>query len=254
MVFVVDIGNSNIVSGVVNDGEILFNERISTDRDNTDVEFAVLFNTILELHKIDRNDIDGAIIASVVPEINSAIKKGLDKLLNCDTIIVGPGVKTGLDIKIYNPSELGADMVVAAVAAKKEYPLPLIIFDLGTATTISAVDSNGEFPGVSILAGVNTALQSIVNKASLLTNISFEKPKHLLGKNTIESLQSGVIYGTAAMMDGMIERVKKELTGEPTIVATGGISDKIVKYCEHDIIHDENLLLKGLYEVYLLNK
>ncbi|MBQ9387654.1 MAG: type III pantothenate kinase [Lachnospiraceae bacterium] len=253
MLFAVDIGNTNIVAGVMDDDEIRVFERITTDRNKTDLEYAVIFKNILDLYQITASDIDGAIVSSVVPEINSTLKNALKKLFGCRVLIVGPGVKTGLNIKIDDPAQLGADMVVAAVACINEYPLPQIIFDLGTATTISAIDKDGNFLGGVITAGVRTSVESIISKTSQLVGISFSAPKHAIGKNTVESMQSGSVFGTAAMMDGMIDRISEEL-GEPaSVIATGGLAGYIAPYCRHSIICDDNLLLKGLNIIYKKN-
>ncbi len=253
MVFTVDIGNSNIVAGVVCGKGVRFVERLSTDREKTDIEYSVLFKTILELHDVSFDGIKGAIISSVVPELTNIIADGIEKLLDKKPLIVGPGVKTGLNIKIDDPAQLGADLVVAAVASIAEYPLPQIIFDLGTATTISYVDAQGAYQGVVITAGVRTASDSIVSKASQLSKISLEAPAHVIGKNTADSLKSGAVYGTAAMMDGMIDRINSETNSDAVVIATGGIAAEIIGSCKHDIIYDDELLLKGLYIIYNKN-
>lgn len=253
MIFAVDVGNTNIVVGAIDGEDVKFVERISTDKTKTDLEYAMMFKSVLEIRKISVSDIEGSIISSVVPEINQILKTSIEKLLNKTPLIIGPGVKTGLNIKLNDPAELGADMVVAAVAAIKEYPLPQIIFDLGTATTISVISKEGDFLGGSILSGVKTSLESIINKSSLLTNISYDSPGNVIGKSTIECLKSGVVYGTASMMDGMIDKIENELKEKPTVIATGGLSSYFIKYCNHEIIFDDQLLLKGLGIIYKKN-
>lgn len=253
MIFAVDIGNTNIVCGIIKDDKIIFSERMSTDRGKNDVEYAVLIKTIIELHNINYKDIEGTIIASVVPELTGVLKSCLDKLFETSALVVGPGLKTGLNIKIDNPAQLGADLVVAAVAAIEYYPCPQIIFDLGTATTISAIDKDGGFLGVIISAGVYTSVNSLVSNTSQLQRIALNAPEKVIGKNTIESMQSGAIYGTASMIDGMIDRVSDEMNDSPTVIATGGIASSIVKSCKHDIIVDDELLLKGLNIIFKKN-
>jgi len=253
MIFAIDVGNSNIVVGAAHENEVVFVERISTNRDKTELEYADLFMTVMKLHEIHRTDICGVIISSVVPELNDIIKSAAQKLFKVEPIVVGPGVKTGLNIKIDDPAQLGSDMVVAAVAAVAEYPLPQIIFDLGTATTISVIDEKGVFRGGVISAGVRVALDSIVSHTSQLTKIGFDAPANVVGKNTIDCLKSGSIFGTAAMMDGMIDRIEKEMNFKATIIATGGLSDIIIPYCTHEIKYDDELLLKGLYLIYKKN-
>ena len=253
MVFAIDIGNSNIVAGVVCKDGVKFVERLSTDRGKTGIEYADLLLTVLRLHDVERGDIKGSIISSVVPELNQVLQLALYKLFGTEPMLVGPGVKTGLNIRIDDPAQLGADMVVGAVASIAEYPLPQIVFDLGTATTISAIDAGGAFVGCAITAGVRTAVSSIVSKTSLLTSISFEAPAHAIGKNTVDSMKSGAILGSAAMMDGMIDRMQSELGGPATVIATGGLAPYILPHCTHKIIYDEQLLLKGLYIIYNKN-
>ncbi|MBQ7247909.1 MAG: type III pantothenate kinase [Lachnospiraceae bacterium] len=253
MIFTIDIGNTNIVAGVVCRDGVRFVERMSTDRIKTDLEYTVLLKTVLDLHDIDLKNIKGSIISSVVPEVTLTIKKSLEKLFGCEPLVVGPGIKTGLNIRIDDPAQLGADMVVAAVAAIREYPLPQIILDLGTATTISVIDDKGVFLGVIIAPGVRTGLRSLAGDASQLPNISIEAPAHVIGKNTIDSMQSGAVFGNASMIDGMIERIEAETGQKATVIATGGIGYRIIPYCSHEIILDDQLLLKGLYIIYNKN-
>lgn len=254
MIFAVDIGNTNIVAGIMDGGKVVSFDRISTDRSKTDLEYAVLFKSVLDLYSLSSEQVSGAIISSVVPELNSTVKSAIFKIFKVEAMIVGPGIKTGLNIKIDDPAQLGADMVVAAVACIKEYQRPLIIFDLGTATTISVVDKDANFLGGVITAGVRTAVESIVSKTSQLVGISFDAPSHTIGTNTIDSMRSGSIFGTASMMDGMIDRITDEIKSEATVIATGGLAEYIVPYCRHKIICDDSLLLKGLSIIYEKNR
>ncbi|MCC2231491.1 type III pantothenate kinase [Lachnospiraceae bacterium CLA-AA-H215] len=253
MVFTIDIGNSNIVVGTVNRQGVLFVERMSTDHKKTELEYAILLKSAMEIHGITTNEIKGCIISSVVPPVTSVINRALEKLTGEKALVVGPGIRTGLNIKIDNPAQLGSDLVVDAVAGIAEYPLPLIIIDMGTATTMSAIDAAGNYLGGVIIPGVRVALDSMVSRTAQLPRISFEAPKKAIGKNTIECMKSGSVLGSASMLDGMIDRLEEELSQDATVVATGGIAPFITPHCKHKIICDDTLLLKGLYLIYNKN-
>ncbi|MEI3240383.1 MAG: type III pantothenate kinase [Lachnospiraceae bacterium] len=253
MVFTIDIGNSNIVVGTVNRQGVLFVERMSTDHKKTELEYAILLKSAMEIHGITTNEIKGCIISSVVPPVTSVINRALEKLTGEKALVVGPGIRTGLNIKIDNPAQLGSDLVVDAVAGIAEYPLPLIIIDMGTATTMSAIDAAGNYLGGVIIPGVRVALDSMVSRTAQLPRISFEAPKKAIGKNTIECMKSGSVFGSASMLDGMIDRLEEELGQDATVVATGGIAPFITPHCKHKIVCDDTLLLKGLYLIYNKN-
>ena len=253
MVFTIDIGNSNIVVGTVNRQGVLFVERMSTDHKKTELEYAILLKSAMEIHGITTNEIKGCIISSVVPPVTSVINRALEKLTGEKALVVGPGIRTGLNIKIDNPAQLGSDLVVDAVAGIAEYPLPLIIIDMGTATTMSAIDAAGNYLGGVIIPGVRVALDSMVSRTAQLPRISFEAPKKAIGKNTIECMKSGSVLGSATMLDGMIDRLEEELSQDATVVATGGIAPFITPHCKHKIVCDDTLLLKGLYLIYNKN-
>ena len=253
MVFTIDIGNSNIVVGTVNRQGVLFVERMSTDHKKTELEYAILLKSAMEIHGITTNEIKGCIISSVVPPVTSVINRALEKLTGEKALVVGPGIRTGLNIKIDNPAQLGSDLVVDAVAGIADYPLPLIIIDMGTATTMSAIDAAGNYLGGVIIPGVRVALDSMVSRTAQLPRISFEAPKKAIGKNTIECMKSGSVFGSASMLDGMIDRLEEELGQDATVVATGGIAPFITPHCKHKIVCDDTLLLKGLYLIYNKN-
>ncbi len=253
MVFTIDIGNSNIVVGTVNRQGVLFVERMSTDHKKTELEYAILLKSAMEIHGITTNEIKGCIISSVVPPVTSVINRALEKLTGEKALVVGPGIRTGLNIKFDNPAQLGSDLVVDAVAGIAEYPLPLIIIDMGTATTMSAIDAAGNYLGGVIIPGVRVALDSMVSRTAQLPRISFEAPKKAIGKNTIECMKSGSVFGSASMLDGMIDRLEEELGQDATVVATGGIAPFITPHCKHKIVCDDTLLLKGLYLIYNKN-
>ena len=254
MILAIDIGNTNIVLGCIRNREILFTERLSTDHFKTDLEHAISIKNVLELHSINPREIEGAIIGSVVPPITSLIQSALFKITGCQAMIVGPGLKTGLNILMDNPAQVGSDLIVGAVAGIAEYPLPLILIDMGTATTICVIDSHKNYIGGMILPGIRVSLDSLTSRTSQLPRISLDPPKRLIGKNTIECMKSGVLYGNASCIDGMIDRIEKDLGQTATVVATGGLAGKIIPLCNHSIILDVELLLKGLLLIYEKNR
>ena len=255
MILAIDIGNTNIVlGGFDGNGEISFLTRISTSLDKTEAEYAVLIKNILELNGIGLADIDGSIVSSVVPPLINIISRVMIQLAGKAPLVVGPGIKTGLNIGVGDPAELGSDLVVGAVAAMAKYPCPLIILDLGTATTISVIDAAGVFRGVIIYPGVMVSFDALTARTAQLPRISFDEPRSVIGTNSVDSMQSGLIYGNASMLDGLIERAEQELGCHATVVATGGLASKIVKHCKREIICDDNLLLDGLRIIYEKNK
>lgn len=253
MILAIDIGNTNIVLGCIQDDKILFTERLSTDHSKTDLEHAISIKTVLELHQITPKDIKGAIIGSVVPPLTNLFREALLKITDCDVMIVGPGVKTGLNILMDNPAQVGSDLIVGAVAGIAEYSLPLILIDMGTATTICVIDQNKNYIGGMIMPGMRVSLDSLTSRTSQLPKISLDPPKRLIGKNTIECMKSGILYGNASCIDGMIDRIEKDLGQKATVVATGGLAKKIVPLCTHTIHLDDELLLKGLLLIYEKN-
>lgn len=253
MILTIDIGNTNIVFGCSHNNEILFIERIATNSTKTETEYAILFKNVLELHSIDFTSIEGGIISSVVPSVTNLIKRAVKKLADVEILVVGPGVKTGLKILTDNPAQLGSDLVVDAVAGVAEYPLPLVICDFGTATTISVVNENREYLGGIIMPGVKVSLDSLVGRTAQLPKISFDPPKKVIGTNTVDCMKSGILYSTASSIDGMVERIEAELGKKATVIATGGLASTIIPLCKRDIIIDDMLLLKGLMIIYNKN-
>lgn len=255
MLLAVDIGNTNIVFGCVNEkDEVVLFERISTNHNATAAEYAVLIRTILEMNSFDVSDIDDAIMSSVVPSVTNTVKEAIRKLFCVDVMIAGPGVKTGLNILIDNPAQLGSDQAVDAVAAINEYPVPLIIIDMGTATTLSVVDSKKNYRGGLILTGMKVAADALTARTAQLPKVNFEVPPHVIGTNTIDCLKSGILYSNASALDGIIDRIEEELGEKCTAVATGGLSELVVPLCKRKIILDNNLLIKGLAIIYRKNK
>ena len=253
MVLAVDIGNTNIVIGCFGDENIIFEERLSTSHSSTALEYAVVFKTVLELNNITSELIDGCIISSVVPSVTSTVRDALRRLLIKEPMIVGPGIKTGLKILLDNPGQLGSDRVADAVAASRYYKCPSVIIDMGTATTISVINKEKAFCGGLIMPGVRVSLDSLSSRASQLPVISLEPGKRLIGTNTVDCMKSGIVYGAAASIDGVIDRIEEDLGETPTVISTGGLANKIIPFCRREIIVDEKLLLKGLMIIYNKN-
>ena len=216
-------------------------------------QYAVTIKNVLSLYTEDAKDIEDCIISSVVPSVASSVSNAVSKLCEIVPLMIGPGVKTGLNIKIDNPAQLGADLVAGAVGALSKYTLPCIVIDMGTATTISVIDKNGSFLGGVIAAGVNLTLKALAENTAQLTSIHIEAPRSVIGSNTVDCMKSGLVYGTAAMLDGLLERIEDELSYPAAVVATGGLAKEIIPHCNHTIVYDENLLLEGLREIYYKN-
>ena len=250
MILTIDIGNTNIELGVVDEQGIVFQERISTDIDRTELEYAVLIKNALEVHGLTGDEITGSIMSSVVPPLVHIIKSAIKKLIGITPMVVGAGLKTGLDIKIDNPKTLGADIVVDSVAAKEIYGAPCIVIDMGTATTITVISKNGDYVGGVIVPGVRSSLEALVSDTSQLPRVSLSSPKHFICTNTIDCMKSGIINGQAALVDGMIDRFWQELGYQTNVVATGGLSRVIIPKCNHDITLNNDLMMVGLKLIY----
>ena len=253
MILAVDIGNTNVVLGCMEDDKIHFLERMATDRRATDMEYLVRIRSVLKYRDIDPEKLEGAIICSVVPIVTMNIRPAVEQLIGKQAVVVGPGLKTGLRINIDNPGALGADRVADAVAAVNLYPVPLITIDMGTATTVGVVDETRTFIGGMIVPGVMVSLNALAGGTAQLPHISLDPPKHAIGRNTVECMQNGIIYHNAAGVDGMIERIEAQLGKKCTVVITGGLSTVIAPHCKHEMIHDPELLLKGLMILYRKN-
>ena len=250
MILTIDIGNTNIELGVVDEQDIVFQERISTDIDRTELEYAVLIKNALEVHGLTGDEITGSIMSSVVPPLVHIIKSAIKKLIGITPMVVGAGLKTGLDIKIDNPKTLGADIVVDSVAAKEIYGAPCIVIDMGTATTITVISKNGDYVGGVIVPGVRSSLEALVSDTSQLPRVSLSSPKRFICTNTIDCMKSGIINGQAALVDGMIDRFWQELGYRTNVVATGGLSRVIIPKCNHDITLNNDLMMVGLKLIY----
>lgn len=254
MILAIDIGNTNIVLGCIDREKTYFIERVSTVRTKTELEYAIDIKNVLDIYHIKRGDMEGAIISSVVPQITNLVRLAAEKILHKEVMVLGPGLKTGLNIQMDQPGQLGADLVADAVAGISEYQVPLIIFDMGTATTVSVVDSQKHYIGGMILPGLQISLDALTARASQLGGISIEAPRRVIGKNTVECMKSGILYSSAASIDGIIDRIEEELGQKVTVIATGGLAKKIVPHCRQQVILDEDLLLKGLMVIYEKNQ
>ena len=253
MILAIDIGNTNVVMGCFDGDKLIFRERVSSNQEATDLEYAVTIKTALEMYHITVEEVKGVIVSSVVPSITNTFKRAVEKLTGVKPSVVCPGIKTGLSILIDNPAQLGSDLVVDAVAGINEYPLPQIIIDMGTATTFSIIDRNRNYLGGMITTGMAVSAEALVSKTSQLPKIAFDKPKKLIGTNTVDCIKSGIMYSTASSLDGMIERIEDELGERCTVIATGGLASLVIPLCKRDIILDEDLMLKGLVNIYNRN-
>ena len=251
MILAVDIGNSNIViGGLENKGDILFEARLRTDATKTSDEYCIDLKMILEVYHVQVDQVEGSIIASVVPQVLNSVKTALRKLTGKDSLVVGPGLKTGLNIKIENPAQTGADLVVGCVAALREYKPPMIVIDMGTATTMIALDHTGAFIGGCISPGVKISMDALTDRTALLPGLQLDQPKKAIGRNTIDCMRSGIMMGAACMLDGMVERMEEELGSPATVVVTGGIARFVIPMCRKSMVYDKDLLLKGLWALY----
>ena len=250
MILAIDIGNSNIVIGGVQDDEIVFEARLRTEITKTSDQYCVDLKIILDVYGVDRDNIEGSIIASVVPQVLNSMQSAVKKLTGKQSMVVGPGLKTGLNIRLENPGQTGADLVVGCVAALKAYKPPMIIVDMGTATTMVVLDDTGALVGGSISPGIKISMDALTERTALLPGLQLDQPKKVIGRNTIDCMRSGIMYGAAAMLDGMIDRMEEELGYQTTVIATGGISRFVLPLCKKEIIYDKDLLIKGLVALY----
>lgn len=250
MLLTIDIGNTNITLGAYRDEKLLFVSRMFTARHKTSDEFAAELLNIFKLYEVGATEFSKVVMSCVVPEIEDSVIRAVKMITGKKPAIVGAENHGSFKIDILPVSAVGADLICAAVAAKAKYPLPCLVADLGTATKIIVVDRDGKFVGCTISPGVKISMDALAARASLLPSVSFKAPKKAVGANTAECIQSGVVFGTAAMLDGLIRRISNELSlKNATVVATGGYSRGIIPCCETEIIYDENLILDGLFEI-----
>lgn len=250
MLLTIDAGNTNITMGVFNKEELLFVSRMTSDSTRMPDQYAVEIKDILELYNVKSSDITGVIISSVVPKLKSSVKRAVRHLFNLEPVIVDVETVKNIDLGTTDPEATGADLIVGLVAAKRDYSFPCIIIDMGTATTVTVIDKEGSMIGGSIIPGVGISLDALINHAALLSSVSLDTPPNVIGGNTIECIQSGMIYGTAATLDGLCDRIEEELGYECRVIATGGLAYKIVENCKRKIELSDTLLLDGLKIIY----
>ena len=250
MILTIDIGNSNIVLGGVKEDTIVFEARLRTEATKTSDQYCVDLKILLDVYGVKPEEIEGSIISSVVPQVLNSFQTAIKKLTGKVSLVVGPGIKTGLDIRLENPGQTGADLVVADVAALREHKPPLIVIDMGTATTMSVLDKNGAHIGGCIIPGVRISMDALTDRTALLPGLQLDQPKRAIGRNTIDAMRSGIMMGTACMLDGMVERMEQELGYKTTVIATGGIAKFILPMCKTPILYDKDLLIKGLAALY----
>ena len=255
MLLAIDIGITNITLGVYNKDELVFVTHIATDRSRTPDQYAVEFKQIFALYDMPQNSFEGAAISSVVPELSATMSKAVEKITGHRPMLLGPGIKTGMNILIDNPAQLGADLLAGGVGAAALYPLPCLVIDLGTASKVSVIDKNGSFCGCTISPGIGISLDALSARTSQLPNISLKTPARAIGKNTVDSMQSGTVFGYAAMIDGLCEKLEEELGDTvKTTVATGGLARDLVKSCKREIIYNGELVLYGLKVLFEKNR
>lgn len=251
MILTVDIGNTNITIGVFNANDLLFTARLATDRKRTEDQYAVELLNIFKIRDADISEFDGSIISSVVPELTDVLKSAVASVTQREPMILRNDIGSGLKVINNINGQIGADIAAVAVAAINKYPLPCFVLDLGTATKIILLDESGMFMGCTISPGVGISLYALASRTSQLPTINLETPESSIGTNTIDCMKSGLVYGTAAMLDGLTERMEKDFGKKVnSIVATGGLSREIIKNCNRYVIYDENLILHGLKVIY----
>ncbi len=255
MFLAIDIGNTCITFGVYYEDKIAFISRLATDRAKFSDDYAINFNKLFDLYGFNKKEVSGCAISSVVPELTSEISEAVEKITGVKPFILGPGIKTGMNILIDNPAQLGADLLAGCVGAAQLYPLPCLVIDLGTASKISVVDKNGAFRGCAIAPGIRVSLDALSAKTSQLPNISLIMPSHAIGTNTHDSMQSGTVLGFASMIDGLCDKFEKELNqGKMFAVATGGLAEELVNSCNRKIEYNGELILYGLKILYEKNR
>ena len=256
MLLAIDVGNSNTAVGLF-DGEknLQFLAALDTDSRKTADQICVDLMNLFALYHYRIEDVTGAILCSVVPPLNFMMEKALPRLLGHAPMVVGPGVKTGLNIRLSVQTQVGADIVANAVSALEKFTPPIVTIDMGTATTVGVITQGRNYEGGMLLPGVNVSLEALSRRAAQLPDISLQRPKSLIGKNTEDCMRSGIVYGTAGMLDGIIDRIREEFPGqELSVVATGGNAPVIVRYCRNPIVYDKYLLMEGLWTIYQKNK
>lgn len=253
MLFTIGINNTMTELGLIDGGKILAKDRISSVRGKTALEYSVLFRAFMDMNDVSVGEIDGAILSSVVPYLTDIVQEAVKRTTGYTPLIVGPGIKNGLKIRIDDPKQLGADIVARTVGGIERYGTPLILINMGSATTFSTVNAKGEFVGTVIVPGVGVSLNALVEATSQLPGIDLNAPKRVVGTNTVDSMKSGTIFGQAALIDGLVDRICEEMGIEPVVAASGHYAPTVVPSCRTKIIIDEDLLLIGLRAIYEKN-
>lgn len=253
MILAVDIGNTSVNLGLFENHRLVCKAKLASDRTKTADEYAVLIAGIFSMKKIVFSSVEGAILLSVVPALTHTIVSALDEL-GVKPLIVGSGIKTGLNIRVETPNLLGADIVADMVGALRLEKPPLVVIDLGTATTITAVNERGELFGCAIAPGVKLSIDALSNRCAQLSDVPLTKPGKLLGANTADAMNAGSIYGSAMMLDGFIDSIRREYSLEDlSAVATGGLAELIIPLCKNPIRHEPELTLCGLCRLWEIN-
>lgn len=254
MILAIDVGNTNIVLGGIENGEDIFSARLASDRNKTADQYALDIQGILSMHRVDIDSVEGGIISSVVPYLQTVIPQAVKLLTGIDIMVVGPGIKTGLDIRTDNPGAVGSDLIVGAVAARSKYKLPIAIVDMGTATTVSVIDDKGVYLGGMIIPGLWVSVNALSSQAAQLPYIDLNGNAKVLGTNTVDCMRSGALIGHAAMLDGIIDRLEEELGMPVSAVLTGGVSPMVAPYCNRKFNLEPDIIIRGLILLYEKNK
>lgn len=254
MIVVMNIGNSNIVMGVYEGENLRYHWRFSTDRNKTEDEYGMLVKSLFDSVGLALHQVRGVIFSSVVPPMNFTIERMCEKYLLRKALIVGPGIKTGLNIKYEYPREVGSDRIVNAVAAIRDYGTPLIVVDFGTATTFCYIDERGQYWGGAIAPGIRISTEALVSRTAKLPRIEMAKPASVVGRNTVAAMQSGIYYGFVGQVEGIVRRIIAESGAEPQVVATGGLASLVANETECIHVVDPDLTLKGLRLIYERNQ
>ena len=253
MLIAIDVGNTQTVMGLYEGQELVDSWRLSTVRERTADEYRLFFSGLLRQDGYRLEDVDGVALSSVVPTVKAAMIQVAEEMISGPLVVIGPGVRTGMPINIDNPREVGADRVVNSVAAAHRYGTPVVSVDFGTSTNMDAVDSSGSYVGGAIAPGLEVSLNALISATAALRRVELTPPRAAIGKNTVEAIQSGLLYGHAGLVDGLVERLVAELGGTVPVVATGGLASTIVPHCRSVEIVDSNLTLDGLRMIFEMN-